>query len=142
MKHFSKELFSTPLRLPNGRTLLFTEVADDTGIIATEDGYIIRELTNLIKRRVGGVTEIDEAAYEELKKNPPSRRSSDNWFNAQSINQLSRSAAARSAEQMRTAATPAPRQSAPMVVPQTIPVTTKLTRKPAATPTTTPEAKP
>jgi hypothetical protein len=75
MDYFKKEVFSNPLRLPNGKTVMFKEVADDEGVLATEDGYLISELESAMRRRVGGVVRISADEFEELKKNPPGKPS-------------------------------------------------------------------
>lgn len=139
MNYYRKELFSNPLRLPNGFTIQFTEVADDMGVLATEDGYLISELRNAIQRRVGGVNEISASEYEDLKKNPPDKPSPPPWLNAQNLHQRAgvQSLAANvvaegkmsAMAQAPKPATPLPvREGAPLVVPQNIPITTRVKR--------------
>jgi hypothetical protein len=69
MRYFKKEIVSTKLYLSNGAIMHWDEVKDDTGIIATEDGFILKELDSAISRHVGGVVEISAEIYDELKKN-------------------------------------------------------------------------
>lgn len=120
---FRKELFSRPIHLPTGHTVPFVEVADDMGVLATDDGYIIAELRKLIERQVGGVTEINAVEYEELKKNPPAGPSPPPFL-SQDINQFvvrTRNAA----EGSRMAPLPpSARESVPLTIPKTIPLAT------------------
>lgn len=144
VNYYRKELVSNPLRLPSGHIVKFTEVADDTGVLATEEGYLISELNAAIARHVGGVVAIEASEYEELKKNPPSKPSLPPWLDGQNLPQRlgvqslaanvvvedgKLSAMAQSPKP--AAAAPASREGAPLVVPQNIPVTAKVKRGPS-----------
>lgn len=88
MRYFKKELVSRPLYLPGGGKVGFTNIGDDTGLLATEDGFLIAELSKLAARHKGGVVELNVAAYEDLKKNPPTSPSSLN--NSNNVQELRR----------------------------------------------------
>lgn len=136
MIYFRKELHSNPIKLPTGHPVPFELVADDTGILATEDGYLISELRNAIARQVGGVYEIGPAEYEELKKNPPDSPSPPPWLNGQSLRQQlsanvvveGKTSPSSAMAQAPKPAAPAPREGAPLAVPQNIPITSKVKR--------------
>lgn len=66
---FLKELLSNPVWLPNGRQAPWEPVGDDLGVLATQDANLIFHLSNLAQRHVGGVVRIDEAKYQDIKKN-------------------------------------------------------------------------
>ena len=106
MVFFKKSLFSTPVYLPGGRKVLFTEVGDDTGVLATEDGFVISELTKLVNAgNKGGVVITNEAEYKELKKNPPTKRPSfNNSGSAPDLRQKIRALQARLAREEGAAA--------------------------------------
>lgn len=89
MKYYKKELVSNRLALPNGRRVNFTVVGDsDTGVLATEDPELIKELDQAVAKRRGGVIEIEAEVYDGLKKNPLAKPSPIKSLNAQSIRQL------------------------------------------------------
>lgn len=144
MNFFKKEIASRGLKLPNGHGVTFELVADDTGVLATEDGYLISELRNAINRNVGGVYEIKPEEYEELKKNPPDKPLEPPWLSAQKLSQVARQSAAnvvvedgkkKAAEKPVIVEVPqAQRQSVPLEVPQSIPVLTKLGGRKSKTP--------
>jgi len=83
-----KELVSRPLYLPGGAVVKFINVGDDTGVLATEDGYVASELSKLAARKKGGIIETDQATYDDLKKNPLTKVGSlSNSNNAQELRQ-------------------------------------------------------
>lgn len=89
MKYYKKELVSNRLALPNGKRVGFTQIdGTDTGVLATEDEGLITELGKAIASQRGGVIEIDQQTYEDLKKNPLVRPSQIRSLNAQSVRQL------------------------------------------------------
>src|SRR5688572_26446787 len=89
MKFYKKELISNRLALPNGKGVKFEQVGgSETGVIATQDEGLIAELNKAATAGRGGVIEITEQQYQELKKNPPVGRSRMRSLNAQSIRQL------------------------------------------------------
>lgn len=60
-KFFKKEIPETPLYLSVGKPLNFEFVdINGFGYLATDDGFIIKELYTCISRGTGGVTEISE----------------------------------------------------------------------------------
>jgi len=129
MRYFLKELVSNKLFLPNGARVPFEDVGDDTGILATSDGFIISEMEKAIHRHVGGVIEIDQAQYEDLKKNPRKPARSLNYRDEREMRrvvqdlqrQLDAARGAAAAVKQQEAARPAQEPSAPVVVPKTIP---------------------
>lgn len=79
-KYYRKELFSTPLFLSRGVQAPFEPVGNDEGMLATADSSLIFSLANAISRRIGGVYEITEEEYEELKKKEtPTKKLSPRW---------------------------------------------------------------
>ena len=68
MAFFLKELRDRPIRVPGGWEIGFEDAGGNIGILSTEDGYVISELKAAESRKAGGVYEIDQARYEELKK--------------------------------------------------------------------------
>jgi len=129
MRYFLKELVSNKLFLPNGARVPFEDVGDDTGILATSDGFIISEMEKAIHRHVGGVIEIDQAQYEDLKKNPRKPARSLNYRDEREMRrvvqdlqrQLDAARGTAAAVKQQEAARPAQAPSAPVVVPKTIP---------------------
>lgn len=127
MKYFKKELVSSPLKLPNGFRVLFTEVADDIGVLATDDGYLIGELNNAIKRRVGGVVAISSDEYEELKKNQPGLPLPPPWVERHSQHLAAARQPAHESHVVEDSrplppAPPPPSNPPPLSVPDTVPV--------------------
>lgn len=115
-KFYKKELFSNRLSLPNGKKVAFEQVGNsDTGIIATSDPGLSAELDKAVAARRGGVIEINEAQFQELKKNPPAGRSPIKSLNAQSLRQLLSSPAP---DRSAVAADVKVEPSAPMEVPK------------------------
>lgn len=115
MKYYKKELLSNRLALPNGKGVQFEPVGTDTGVIATEDPGLSAELDKAAAAGRGGVVEITEQIYQELKKNPPVVPSRMRSLNAQSIRQLLSSQNRASASAADAAVKHQP--SAPMEVP-------------------------
>ena len=76
-RYFKKELVKNRLNTQRGDAIPFEEVADQRGVRALDDekdAYLIEQLRAALKRRIGGVVEIDEATYTELKKNSNGRK--------------------------------------------------------------------
>lgn len=69
---FHKLIFSTPCYLSTGSVAPFVGCGDDEGYLATDHEWLKGELRALAARQVGGVSEISEAQFEELKKKPAS----------------------------------------------------------------------
>ncbi len=70
MTFFLKELVShNPIALSSGAVLNWELVGNDTGVLATEDEGVTKELQALIKQRRGGVIELSAEKYEAQKKN-------------------------------------------------------------------------
>lgn len=88
MKFYKKELLSNRLALPSGKGVQFEPVGTDTGVIATEDPGLTAELDKAASAGRGGVIEITDQQYQELKKNPPVVPSRMRSLNAQSIRQI------------------------------------------------------
>ena len=74
-KYFRKEIVSTPLFFKSGGRAPFEVVGSDAGLLQTSDPALIEQLELAIKKRMGGVVAITAEEYEELKKNPPVKRS-------------------------------------------------------------------
>lgn len=116
MKFYKKELVSNKLGLPGGRAVRFEVIGvSDTGILATEDPGLIAELDKAAASHRGGVVELTEAQYQELKKNPPGERSRIRSLNSQSIRQLLNRPRQNA---VPAAAAKAQEPSAPMEVPK------------------------
>lgn len=73
MAYFQKILLSSPLRTSDGKDIPWEKIGTNTGVLKTDDEALIAELQSCIKSGFGGVSEIDEAKYEDLKKNLPKR---------------------------------------------------------------------
>jgi hypothetical protein len=137
MRYYKKELLSTRLYLPNGGTARFTDIGLDTGILATTDPYIISELDKCAARSVGGVSKIDQALYEELKKNNLARLQSqssspDSLLPNNPIHQLLSSPKRNHAAVSSTASPPIPtaiKESEPLKVPDKLPTVKKIKKK-------------
>lgn len=69
MKFYLKELCRNPFTV-NGSPVQFECFPSNRGIIALDDASpLVAALDEAAARRRGGIVKIDEAAYEELKKN-------------------------------------------------------------------------
>ena len=88
-KFYRKELISNRLSLPNGRHVQFEKVGDtDTGVLGTTDPLLSAELDKAADAGRGGVVKITESEFQDLKKNPPARRSQIRSFDAQSLRKV------------------------------------------------------
>lgn len=88
-KFYKKELISNKLSLPNGRAVKFDQIGDsDSGVLATTDPGLIAELDKAAAAGRGGVIEITEEQFTELKKNPTVGCSRIRSLSAQSIKQF------------------------------------------------------
>lgn len=134
MRYFLKELVSSPLYLSSGAQLKWESAVNDQGILATEDGYILSQLDSAIRRRVGGVLEIDQARYEQEKKNSENTAESDlSSLSANDARKVIAKLQARlgvlegraAAVKQVPPAPPAVRESEPLVVPDLEPVIAK-----------------
>lgn len=67
---FRKVLYSQPAWLPDGRQAKFESVGDDEGVAAVMNPEVAALYRTLADKKVGGVIEIDQKEYEELKKKP------------------------------------------------------------------------
>lgn len=77
--YFKKIMLSSPLHLRNGRKINWTACVGNEGVLVTEDAALIEELQAAISRNVGGVFAIDEAKYDEIKKNPAIKSPPPQW---------------------------------------------------------------
>lgn len=68
-QYFYKEILSNKVWLPNGKLPAWEAVGNDIGVLATNDAFVIFHLTSLSHKHVGGIVKIDEAAYQDAKKN-------------------------------------------------------------------------
>ena len=69
-RYFKKEIPSNPLYLPNGKRVAFRTVKN-VGILATNDAHLLIELDKVLIRRIGGLFEIDECDYLNLREQRP-----------------------------------------------------------------------
>lgn len=67
-RYFKKEIPSNPLYLPNGKRLVFR-----SGVLATNDAHLLEELDKVLARQIGGVVEIVECDYLNLRDQRPQR---------------------------------------------------------------------
>lgn len=67
--YFKKIVLSTKIRLSNGNPIPWVNVGWNVGVLETTDPITISELTKRAKEERGGVTVIDKATFDELKKN-------------------------------------------------------------------------
>ena len=69
MRYFKKVLLSNPLRFANVAPPKWKDIGDDEGIVAVgDDEPLLKELQAAASRKIGGITEITEAVFTELKK--------------------------------------------------------------------------
>jgi hypothetical protein len=76
-RYFLKELVNSTIRYADGEVVQFTHGAHDMGYLSLDseaDGARIKELLAYMKRRAGGVYEVDEARFENEKKKAPSSK--------------------------------------------------------------------
>ena len=64
--------------MSNGQVAPFIDAGGEVGILATNDVAIISEMEKAMEFQRGGVEEITEEQYTDLKKNPPNLRLSKN----------------------------------------------------------------
>lgn len=67
-RFYKKELISTKLYATNGAPITFINIGDDTGILKTENEYLINQLDSAVARAIGGLIPISEEEYVELEK--------------------------------------------------------------------------
>jgi hypothetical protein len=70
--YFLKQGVSNQLTSSSGQPFKFEKLADNQGVIEldeTENASEIADLRGWIKRKLGGVSEIDQAKFEDVKKN-------------------------------------------------------------------------
>lgn len=69
MRYFKKVLLSNRLRFANVAPPKWEDIGDEEGIVAVDDGEpLLKELQAAVSRKIGGITEITEAEFTELKK--------------------------------------------------------------------------
>lgn len=72
MKYFAKELVQNKLIGKDGKAIPFERIAGNTGVIKLDDADPrVEVLSKYVADGIGGVVVIDEATYEDLKKNHP-----------------------------------------------------------------------
>jgi hypothetical protein len=57
--------------LPSGSWFQFEDLGNGFGVLATDDGYTIEQLRECIKNQRGGVEEVSQAEFDEVKKKVP-----------------------------------------------------------------------
>lgn len=67
-RFYKKELISTKLYATSGAPITFINIGDDTGILKTENEYLINQLDSAVARAIGGLIPISEDEYVELEK--------------------------------------------------------------------------
>jgi hypothetical protein len=67
--YFRKIVLTTEIRTSDGKPIAWENAGWQTGVLKTSDAKLISELTQFATSQRGGVTVIDEATYEDLKKN-------------------------------------------------------------------------
>lgn len=92
-RFFLKEQVENKIRTSQGWPIQFAVVSHDRagrpdyGALMTEDKYILSQLDDLIRRRIGGVIEIDHDTYQDwLKKKEETQ--SPNSLSGQSLPHL------------------------------------------------------
>lgn len=73
MRWFKKEGMRRPLYTGKGWPIQFEDIGDDTGVLATNDPYTIKELEKVIQSGRGGVIEINQEQAEAEKKRTTER---------------------------------------------------------------------
>lgn len=68
MRYFQKFYPRQPLILSNGKGFKFPITESGLGLLATENPVLLAEFTKAIELKVGGVEEITEAQFNDLKK--------------------------------------------------------------------------
>ena len=77
--YFRKIVLTTEIRRSNGEPIRWINAGWQTGVLETSDPKLIEELTAYAKREVGGVTIIDQATFEDLKKNSSNKSPRPGW---------------------------------------------------------------
>lgn len=72
MYWFAKELPDQPFYLSSGKKFTFST-------LATEDAWMIGELRSAIRNGIGGVREVTQLEYEEIKKKEREKPSPDSF---------------------------------------------------------------
>lgn len=136
MRYFKKELFSTKLYLPSGSAVPFSNIGFDTGILATEDGYVLKELDKCLKKKIGGVVELSQNDYEELKKNSLTNLRSQPYSRPEVNSLVAHLFTSPQKSEAAAASEPAPivRDSEPLKVPDKLPVVRKIRKSKAPEP--------
>lgn len=73
MRWFKKEGMRRPLYTGKGWPIQFEDIGDDTGILATNEPYTIKEIEKWIESARGGVIEITKEQAEAEKKRTTER---------------------------------------------------------------------
>lgn len=124
MRYFKKAIVSTKLYMANGAPAPFEPVGDEHGVLATENSDIIIEMERAMAHQRGGIENLTEGEYQELKKNPPARQSRQSSPSANGFpSRLNQNRVDRVVE--RSAPAPAV-DSEPLVVPNSIPRTARV----------------
>lgn len=77
--YFKKIVLTTSLRLSNGKPVNWVNAGWNVGVLETSDELTITELTKYAEEQKGGVTVIDKATYDDLKKNSVSKSPRQEW---------------------------------------------------------------
>lgn len=79
MAFFKKILLNSPVHLASGKKIGWTALMGNEGVLTTEDTAFAEELRAAITKGIGGVSEIDEATFDDLKKNPAIKSKKPQW---------------------------------------------------------------
>lgn len=121
MRWFKKEGMRRPLYTGKGWPIQFEDIGDDTGILATNEPYTLKELEKWIQSGRGGVIEITQEQAEAEKKRTTEREQHLRRVNG-SRNPQIRLEAKPSAASPATSAKASPDPSVPEKIPIGAPV--------------------
>lgn len=78
--YFKKIVLTTELRLSNGKPIPWVPAGWNVGVLETSDALTISELSKYAEEQKGGVTIIDKATFDDLKKNSASKSPKQEWM--------------------------------------------------------------
>ena len=85
-KYFKKiGVVTAELRLSNGKPIEWVPAGWNVGVLETTDELTISELIKFAEEQKGGVTVIDKATHDDLKKNSVSKSPNSPWMSAASL---------------------------------------------------------
>lgn len=75
--YFKKIVLTSPVRLASGKKVPWINVGWNTGALETDNASLIKELNAVAGK--AGVVVIDQAEFEDLKKNSSKKPSNPKW---------------------------------------------------------------